>query len=44
MSLGHFSFGFLAAPSKLSTPQFLGVAFIMLILMVAWAHHINDVS
>jgi len=44
MTLGHFSFGFLAAPSKLSTVDFLGVVFILVVLMMAWAHHVNDIS
>lgn len=44
MTLGHFSFGFLAAPSKLSTTEFLGVAFILVIVMMFWANHVNDIS
>lgn len=44
MTLGHFSFGFLAAPSKLSTTEFLGVVFLLVVVMIAWAHHVNDIS
>jgi hypothetical protein len=44
MTLGNFSFGFLAAPAKLSTVDYLGVVFILVVLMIAWAHHINDIS
>jgi hypothetical protein len=44
MTLGHFSFGFLAAPSKLSTIDFLGVCFLIVIVMIAWAHHVNDIT
>lgn len=44
MTLGNFSFGFLAAPAKLTTTEFLGVAFILVIIMRAWAHHIDNIS
>jgi hypothetical protein len=44
MTLGHFSFGFLTAPAKLSTVDYLGLVFVLVILMMAWAHHVNDIS
>lgn len=43
-TLGNFSFGFLAAPAKLSTLDFVGIAFVLVIVMMAWAHHVNDIS
>lgn len=41
-TVGHFSFGFLTTPAKLSTLDFIGVSFVMIIVMMAWAHHINN--
>lgn len=43
-TLGHFSFGFLAAPSKLTTLEYIGVVFVIIVVMMAWAHHVNDIS
>ena len=44
MTLGNFTFGMVSSPAKLSTTDFLGVAFIIVIVMMAWAHHVNDIA
>ena len=44
MTLGNFTFGVVTSPAKLSTLDFLGVSFLIIIVMMAWAHHVNDIS
>lgn len=44
MTLGNFSFAFLASPAKLSTREFFGVAFCVVALALYWSHFINDLN
>ena len=43
VTLGAFSWNFLASPAKLSTPEFFGVAFCVVAVAVYWSHFVNDV-
>jgi hypothetical protein len=42
MTLGGFSFNFLQSPAKLSTLEFVGVAFVVIFLAMQWARFVND--
>lgn len=44
MTLGKFTHGFLATPAKLSTREFAGVAFILVIITIAWARFVNELA
>lgn len=44
VTLGAFSYNFLASPAKLSTRDFVGVAFVVVALSVYWAFFVNDLT
>lgn len=42
MTFGRASHGFLASPGQMTTPEFLGVGFLIVIVALAWARFINE--
>jgi len=44
MTLGSASYAFMSSPARLSTIEFLAVAFLIVVIAIHWGRFINDVS
>lgn len=41
MTIGSFSLDFLKTPANWTPLQFLGIAFVVVFIVMTWAHHVN---
>lgn len=44
ITLGAFTWNFLASPAKVSTLEFFGIAFLIVALTIYWSHFVNDIG
>ncbi len=44
VTLGAFSYSFLASPAKVSTREFFGIAFVVVAVAVYWSFFVNDLT
>lgn len=42
--MGGFTLNFLASPAKVSTKEFAGIAFLVVVVAIYWSHFINDMT
>ncbi len=44
ITLGAFSYSFLASPARVQTREFFGIAFVVVAVAVYWSFFVNDLT